>query len=384
MRGWPERIGSMDEVLVSVIVPVYKAKEFLAPCMESIFAQDYEPMEIILVDDGSPDECPALCDAYAGKNEGVRVIHQENRGLGMARNAGLVAARGKYVCFVDSDDELDGPTCIRCMVARAEKKHADITQGSFRRIGAAGSRSDAGVSGGKRLRPNDARGGVNRHHLRGGSYTDTADFRFKGFYYYGHLAYNWGKLYRRQFLLEHRLFCRAYPFSQDKAHNAACLSYHPVYAFVDESVYCYRVNESSVSFRYKENLIPVWVAIAKDYLRFCKKRGVQAYEDLMAFHIFFGSFFVVKQELLAKNGIGAARRALKRYGAQPLAAHYMRALSRGAYIGQVRGGVWNVVIPVAAWLFGMHAYGLYALGIACLEFLQIDRRITESRHEGRG
>lgn len=354
----------MEQVLVSIIIPVYKAKEFLAPCMESVLAQDLASKEIILVDDGSPDECPALCDAYAERYECVRVIHQENQGLGMARNAGIAAARGKYVCFVDSDDELEGASCIRHMAVQAEKKHADITQGDFRRIDAQGIAT-----------------GVNRHRLRGGGYTSTVDFRFKGFFYYGHLSYNWGKLYRRAFLVENELYCRAYPFTQDKAHNAACNAYHPVYAFVEESVYRYRVNEQSVSFRYKENLIPVWIAIAEDYLRFCEERGVEAHEDIMAFHIFFGSFFVVKQELLAGNGIRSARRALKRYGAQPLAARYMRELAGRSYIKQVRGGIWNVVIPVAAGLFRLHAYGIYALGIACLELLGIDTKITKSRHE---
>lgn len=352
----------MEQVLVSVIVPVYKVKEYLDSCMKSIFAQSYEPMEVILVDDGSPDECPALCDAYAKEYGFVHVIHQENQGLGMARNTGLLAARGKYVCFVDSDDELGGADCIARMAACAEKRHADITQGSFCRIFPDGSSS-----------------GVNHHHLRGGKYTRTADFRFQGFYYYGHLAYNWGKLYRREFLLEHELYCRAYPFSQDKAHNAACNAYQPVYAFLDDCVYRYRVNEGSVSFRYKENLIPVWIAIAEDYLAFCKQRGLDACEDIPAFHIFFGSFFIVKQELLAGNGIRAARRALRRYGQEPLAARYMGELSKRIYTKRIHGGVWNVLIPVAAWLFHMHAYGIYALGIAVLELLKVDQKITNAR-----
>lgn len=347
---------------MSVIVPVYKVKEYLSSCMESILAQSYEPMEVILVDDGSPDECPAICDAYARDYSFVRVIHKENQGIGMARNTGLFAAGGKYVCFVDSDDELGGEECIAHMVACAEKKHADITQGSFCRI-----RGDGSLSG------------VNHHHLRGGSYTKTADFRFQGFYYYGHLAYNWGKLYRREFLMEHELYNRPYPFSQDKAHNAACYAYHPVYAFLDESVYRYRVNESSVSFRYKENFVPVWIAIAEDYLKFCGQRGVEVYDDIMAFHIFFGSFFIVKQELLAGNGIGAARKALKRYGTEPLAARYMGELSKRIYTKKVHGGIWNMLIPVAAWLFHIRAYGIYALGIALLERLKVDQKITKSR-----
>lgn len=356
----------MEQALVSIIVPVYKTKEFLAPCMESILTQDYKPLEIILVDDGSPDECPALCDSYAEQYSFVRVIHQKNQGLGMARNTGIRNAEGKYICFVDSDDKLDGASCISLMAACAEKNHADITQGAFRRIN-----------------PDETLSGVNHHHLHAGSYTSSADFRFKGFYYHGHLAYNWGKLYRREFLLEHELYCRAYPFTQDKAHNAACNAYQPVYAFLDESVYLYRVNESSVSFRYKKNLIPVWISIAEDYLSFCKKRKIKAHEDIMAFHIFFGSFFVVKQEILAGNGVRAARRALKHYGAHPVAARYMRELSKRRYIRNVHGGIWNIAIPAAATVFRIHAYGLYALGLACMERLHIDKKISRTRYERR-
>lgn len=353
----------MEQLLVSIIVPVYKSKEYLAQCMDSIFAQTYDPMEVILVDDGSPDECPALCDAYARAHTFVRVIHQENQGLGMARNAGLRAAKGDYICFVDSDDELGDADCIADMVACAKRAKADIVQGDFCRRFPDGSLS-----------------GADHHHLRAGRYTRTADFRFKGFFYYGHLAYNWGKLYRRAFLVENELYCRAYPFSQDKAHNAACYSYRPRYAFVDTCVYRYRVNGDSVTYRYKENLIPVWTAIAEDYLEFCRERGVKAYEDIMAFHIFFGSFFVAKQELLAGHGLMAARRALKQYGKEPLTERYMKELSQRAYTKRIRGGSWNLMIPVAAWMFRVHAYTLFAAGIALLLHLQVDQKISRSRH----
>ena len=354
----------MGQILVSIVVPIYKAEEYLAQCMESIFAQTYDPLEVILVDDGSPDECPSLCDAYAAQTESVRVIHQENQGVGMARNAGIRAAKGDYICFVDPDDELGDMDSIAKMTACAVRARADIVQGDF-----------------CRLFPDESCSGVDHHHLRPGKYTRTADFRFKGFFYYGHLAYNWGKLYRRAFLTEHELYSGAYPFSQDKAHNVACYSYHPRYAFVDCCVYRYRVNEESVTFRYKDNLIPVWTSIAEDYLQFCRERGVKAYEDLMAFHIFFGSFFVAKQELLAGNGIAATRRALKRYGEIPLVRRYMRELSARVYTKSIRGGLWNAVSPVAAWFCKMHAYGIFAVGIALLLQLQVDKKITRSRHE---
>lgn len=90
--------------MISVIVPVYKVEPYLRRCVDSILAQTYTDFELILVDDGSPDSCGAICDEYAGKDSRVRVIHQENGGLSAARNAGIDLARGEYLTFVDSDD----------------------------------------------------------------------------------------------------------------------------------------------------------------------------------------------------------------------------------------------------------------------------------------
>lgn len=94
----------MTTPLISVIVPVYRVEEYLERCVKSILSQTYKNLEVILVDDGSPDQCPAICDACAEKDARVKVIHQENKGLSGARNAGIDAASGEYLAFVDSDD----------------------------------------------------------------------------------------------------------------------------------------------------------------------------------------------------------------------------------------------------------------------------------------
>ncbi len=93
--------------LISVIVPVYKVEAYLDHCVQSIIDQTYKNLEIILVDDGSPDRCPQKCDEWAKKDSRVRVIHKKNGGLSDARNAGLEIAQGSYICFVDSDDWVD-------------------------------------------------------------------------------------------------------------------------------------------------------------------------------------------------------------------------------------------------------------------------------------
>ena len=95
------------EVKVSLIIPVYGVENYLERAVDSALAQTLEEKEVILVDDGSPDACPQICDRYAAGYPGVvRVLHQENQGLGMARNAGAALAQGEYLLFLDSDDTI--------------------------------------------------------------------------------------------------------------------------------------------------------------------------------------------------------------------------------------------------------------------------------------
>ena len=100
---------------VSVIIPVYKVEEYLGQCVDSILSQTYTNLEVLLVDDGSPDDCPRLCDEYAAKDKRVRVIHKENGGLASARNAGLDKANGQFVSFIDSDDWIEQQTYEKVM-----------------------------------------------------------------------------------------------------------------------------------------------------------------------------------------------------------------------------------------------------------------------------
>lgn len=90
--------------LISVIVPVYRVEEYLSQCIESLLAQTYRNLEIILVEDGSPDDSGAICDSYAAKDSRIRVLHKENGGVSSARNAGLAAVTGELIAFVDGDD----------------------------------------------------------------------------------------------------------------------------------------------------------------------------------------------------------------------------------------------------------------------------------------
>lgn len=118
---------------ISVIIPVYNTEQYLVRCVESVLAQRYTDLEIILVDDGSSDGSGALCDALAVRDHRVRTIHKENGGAGSARNAGLDLCRGEYVCFLDSDDTLT-PDALARLGEEINKTDADIYLFQMRRI----------------------------------------------------------------------------------------------------------------------------------------------------------------------------------------------------------------------------------------------------------
>lgn len=113
------------EELISVIVPVYKVEKYLRKCLDSVCGQTWNKLEIILVDDGSPDGCGAICDEYAEKDSRVKVIHKENGGLSDARNAGLEAAAGRYIGFVDSDDYIK-PEMYESMLHKMKNEDVDL------------------------------------------------------------------------------------------------------------------------------------------------------------------------------------------------------------------------------------------------------------------
>lgn len=121
------------EPLISVIVPIYKVEDYLRPCVDSILCQTYSNLEVILVDDGSPDNCGAICDEYAAKDSRVKVIHKKNGGLSDARNAGMEVSTGEFLSFVDSDDLLP-PDAIERLLSLAQTHDTDLVIGGHSRF----------------------------------------------------------------------------------------------------------------------------------------------------------------------------------------------------------------------------------------------------------
>lgn len=118
---------------VSIVLPIYKVEKYLDRCMHSLLNQTLKEIEIIMVDDGSPDNCPAMCDLYVQKDSRVKVIHKQNAGLGFARNSGLEVALGDYIAFVDSDDFVD-ITAYETLLKVAMEENADYVMCGYKRI----------------------------------------------------------------------------------------------------------------------------------------------------------------------------------------------------------------------------------------------------------
>lgn len=121
----------MEKPLISVIVPVYNVEKYLDRCVESIVNQTYENLEIILVDDGSSDHCPQICDNFSVKDNRIKVIHKENGGAGSARNAGIDNSSGEWIAFVDGDDTID-ENFYDVLMTEALKNNVDICACDFK------------------------------------------------------------------------------------------------------------------------------------------------------------------------------------------------------------------------------------------------------------
>ncbi len=225
-------------MLVTVIVPVYKTEDYLDRCVSSIVNQTYRDLEIILVDDGSPDRCPELCDRWSRQDSRIKVIHQENGGLSAARNAGIRAATGAYIGFVDSDDWVN-PDMYRRLCDAAIRCGADI---------AVGGRCD--IVDGKMER-------FNPHPLAGKTLTGHEEIMEIRKNLYGHRFHDpvieafpmtvWNGLYKRDLLDKHSLFFENV-LSEDTIFNLDVYRAADVITFTASTDYCYRKgNQGSIT-----------------------------------------------------------------------------------------------------------------------------------------
>lgn len=194
-QGIIEKESQMNDV-ISIVVPVYKVENEIDRCVKSLLSQTYTNIEIILVDDGSPDNCPKICDDYAKKDGRVSVVHKQNGGLSDARNAGLKVATGEFILYVDSDDYIDEDACQR-LIDVASNCSVDIIVGG------------AVVHNGK---PNER---MEQHSFQAGEICDAKEFIKKAIVMHEWYAPAWLNMYRRRFLLDSELYYKKGIYFED-------------------------------------------------------------------------------------------------------------------------------------------------------------------------
>lgn len=233
----------MHRPLVSVVIPVYKVEAYLARCVDSVLSQTLQDLQIILVDDGSPDNCPQICDDYANQDSRIQVIHKGNGGLASARNAGMAVATGKWLFFLDSDDWLE-PDGLESLLAIGEEHQVDFVRYRAIRSGWPGMEAHAPcmVEPVRELR----HGYYDKQQIIDEVYPRliiTPQLTM------GAVVGAWGSLYNLDFLNRNNLqFYEEVKFSEDLVFSARVVRAACSFYFVDTpGVYHYFYNPNSIS-----------------------------------------------------------------------------------------------------------------------------------------
>lgn len=211
--------------MVSIVIPVYNVENFLEKCIYSVMAQTYSNLEIILVDDGSPDNCPQICDLFKERDNRIKVIHKENGGLASARNAGMNIAVGDWIYFLDSDDMIL-PCTIEHMINAGADSDVDLVFSSFKSISSSN------------VELNDCNNGLKKVYSR--------EELQKIFLLRKVVVLAPGTLYKRSFLINNDLKYKKIPWSEDQHFVWRVLALLNKAIYLDEPLYLYYRREGSI------------------------------------------------------------------------------------------------------------------------------------------
>jgi glycosyltransferase involved in cell wall biosynthesis len=298
--------------LISIVVPVYNVERYLRACLDSALAQTFADWECVLVDDGSPDGCPEICDEYAGRDGRFRALHQENGGLSAARNAGVRAARGEYIALLDGDDRFAAEDALEnaAQVIRETGENAVYNP---------------------RLAylPDTGRGNVTAFEIKAGVY--FFDYFFDYFFEYGVLG-AWLWIVRREFIIENNLFFREGLLHEDVHWDARLICACEKIAVNDHPYYCYRSSrENSIMSRVTPERLESLMVILEDLLaaaetaREKKRAGIyRAFCKLCWEKVFCGLHAIEKEHPRKAAALNAA---LKKYSFTLLTKASGRAVS---------------------------------------------------------
>ncbi|MCD8291535.1 MAG: glycosyltransferase [Prevotella sp.] len=261
--------------IVSIIVPVYKVEDYLDKCVDSLRNQTFKDIEIILVDDGSPDNCPKMCDGYALTDSRIHVIHKQNGGVSAARNDGLKIAKGAYVIFVDSDDWMEFNAC-EVLYNSAIRTESDVVIGDVYQISGELNRYTDFYA--KEFITDDR--GFIRELIKADIYRTYCPMPAPSGPAFGYGG-PWNKLVKRSLLKQNNIYfdIRVKGIFDDILYTAYILSSASKISYIKKPVYNYRVITSSITHTYRPNVIEINDAIFNSWKEFFdKQRNADVYK----------------------------------------------------------------------------------------------------------
>ena len=289
-------------VEISIIVPVYKVEKYLDRCVKSLTAQTCKNMEIILVEDGSPDQCPHLCDQFAESDDRIKVIHKKNGGLSSARNAGMRIAQGKYIGFVDSDDDVE-LNMFAEMVAAAEQNHADFVMSDYVRIL---------ESGEQYLVSTELTSGIyDKEKIRKEIYPSLIMGENMD---YGPILSVWHCIYHHEFLKKNNIiFADDVKWSEDNLFSAV-VGYHAnrfVY-LKKKGFYHYYQNPETITTSYRAGAWNVYKRMNEYLVGFFKSKREYDFERQLKLHLIYYACNTIRMECRNAESVRKAATRLKR------------------------------------------------------------------------
>lgn len=257
----------MDE-LISVIVPVYNVEKYINKCIDSIINQTYTNLEIILVDDGSPDNCGKICDEYAEKDKRIKVIHKKNGGVSSARNEGLKKSKGEWISFIDADDWIEKDFC-EILINKAIETKSDIALCGYNRV-VDNQKEKINVSN-KEL------------------FFDSNEYLIKTLNPQTGFGFCHMKLIRKQ-IINNIFFNENIVVGEDALFNIMISKNINKAIFVEKALYNYRLNNQSVVKKYDKNYAKKYLLamqVIKEYLfEKCNNKVIQQnYYNFVAYHV---------------------------------------------------------------------------------------------------
>ena len=243
--------------MFSIIVPIYKVEKYLPQCIESILAQTYKHFELILVDDGSPDNCPQICDEYAKKDSRIKVVHKTNGGVVSARKAGVSESKGEYVTFVDGDDWIESNMCEELMKVMKQTDADIVHSGYFREL-------VLNLPPGLYYSRNSYRADeFIRKHILNAEPDEEISFSI------------WSKLFRTPVIKKsYGLVPDCADYGEDLLNLIACACEENAIASIDKAYYHYRVRLDSISHTFETNNFKQEIELYEAIIKILRQYGM--------------------------------------------------------------------------------------------------------------